>query len=71
LPYSKEWDSYLPVNDVVEAVLKTGWRGAWSYEVFFEKELGRDDPTVPERWTKEAAKCHEEILAEMRRRGLT
>ncbi len=29
----KSWGGYLPVLDVCEAVLKTGWRGPWSYEV--------------------------------------
>ena len=42
LPYMDEvcprtdgegWGGYLPVLDVCEAVLKTGWRGPWSYEV--------------------------------------
>ena len=27
------WGGYLPVAEVCEAVLKTGWRGPWSYEV--------------------------------------
>lgn len=27
------WGGYLPVVDVCEAVLRTGWRGPWSYEV--------------------------------------
>ncbi|KIJ40275.1 hypothetical protein M422DRAFT_209897 [Sphaerobolus stellatus SS14] len=70
LPYAKKWNVYLPVNDVVEAVLKTGWRGPWSYEVFFEQDMAKDDPGVPQRWTREAAECHEKILEEMRRRGL-
>lgn len=67
LPNSKR-DGYLPVNDIIEAVLKTGWRGPWSYEVFFEQDMAQDDPTVPERWTKEAADCHENVLQEMRTR---
>lgn len=67
LPSSK-WGDYLPVNDIIEAVLKTGWRGPWSYEVFFEQDMAQDDPTVPERWTKEAADCHEKIIQEMKTR---
>ena len=42
LPYMDEvypredkesWGGYLPVLDVCDAVLRTGWRGPWSYEV--------------------------------------
>ena len=29
----ESWGGYLPVADVCQAVLKTGWRGPWSYEV--------------------------------------
>ncbi|OCH85492.1 hypothetical protein OBBRIDRAFT_798139 [Obba rivulosa] len=29
----QRWEEYLPVVDVCEAVLKTGWRGPWSFEV--------------------------------------
>ena len=30
---SERWGGYLPVLDVCDAVLRTGWRGPWSYEV--------------------------------------
>jgi len=71
LPYAKkEWKGYLPVVDVIDAVLKTGWKGPWSYEVFFAEDMSRDDPEVPSRWTKEAAECHGVILRELARRGL-
>lgn len=29
----QSWGGYLPVLDVCDAVLRTGWRGPWSYEV--------------------------------------
>ena len=48
LPYMDEvcaredkqgWGGYLPVLDVCDAVLRTGWRGPWSYEV--RRRIGR------------------------------
>lgn len=63
LPYSRsEWRGYLPVLDVIKAVLRTGWRGVWSYEVFFEEDQAKEDPDVPDRWTKEAWVCHQKIM---------
>lgn len=53
---------YLPVLDVIRAVLKTGWRGPWSYEVFFEESMARDDVGVPRFWTCAAKKCHQRIV---------
>lgn len=58
---------YLPVLDVIKAVLRTGWRGPWSYEVFFEESMSKDDIGVPLFWTKVAKKSHEKIVEELKR----
>ncbi|KZT38243.1 xylose isomerase-like protein [Sistotremastrum suecicum HHB10207 ss-3] len=69
LPYGPpERKGYLPVVDVVEAVLRTGWRGPWSYEVFYAADQAKDDPDVPAKWTQEAQECHKKLLDEVRRR---
>ncbi|KDQ58865.1 hypothetical protein JAAARDRAFT_192446 [Jaapia argillacea MUCL 33604] len=71
LPFMEEgYGGYLPVGDVVRAVLETGWRGPWSYEVFYEKEMGKDDPSVPNRWTRAARKSHERLVEELGKKVL-
>ncbi|KAI0064489.1 xylose isomerase-like protein [Artomyces pyxidatus] len=76
LPYMDEvakandgYGGYLPVLDVVEAVLNTGWRGPWSYEVFYEEDMAREDTGVPRKWTDAARAVHELILKKLQRRG--
>lgn len=64
------YGGYLPVVDVCEAVVKTGWRGPWSFEVFYEREMSRDHPDVPRRWTKSAKTSYNRIEEELRERGL-
>ncbi|KZT18672.1 xylose isomerase-like protein [Neolentinus lepideus HHB14362 ss-1] len=62
---------YLPVVDVVEAVVRTGWRGPWSYEVFYEADMGKADADVPTRWTNAAMESQKRILKELERRGMS
>ena len=33
LPFQDEYKGFLPVMNVISAILNTGWRGPWSYEV--------------------------------------
>ncbi|KAI5116276.1 hypothetical protein M0805_009233 [Coniferiporia weirii] len=56
---------FLPVLDVMKAILATGWRGPWSYEVFYAEDQGKDDPDVPRRWTCEAMASHAKLIAEL------
>ncbi|KZT01032.1 xylose isomerase-like protein [Laetiporus sulphureus 93-53] len=75
LPYMDElvgrkYGGYLPVVDVCEAVLKTGWRGPFSFEVFYERDMSIEDPTVPERWTRAAQGSFERIMQELKARGI-
>ncbi|KAH8110074.1 xylose isomerase-like protein [Phellopilus nigrolimitatus] len=63
LPFQDGCGGFLPVLDVVSAILATGWRGPWSYEVFFAEDQGKDDPDVPRRWTTAAMASHEKIIA--------
>ncbi|KAL5522922.1 hypothetical protein ACEPAF_1189 [Sanghuangporus sanghuang] len=66
LPFQKvSHPGFLPVLDVIRAVLATGWRGPWSYEVFYADDQKQDDPEVPSRWTREAMSSHARILAEL------
>ncbi|KAH9933017.1 uncharacterized protein B0H18DRAFT_985160 [Fomitopsis serialis] len=67
------YGGYLPVVDVCEAVVKTGWRGPWSFETihrYFTREYVEDDPDVPRRWTKSAKTSYDRIEEELRERGL-
>ncbi|EMD32278.1 hypothetical protein CERSUDRAFT_118976 [Gelatoporia subvermispora B] len=65
----QKWDEYLPVVEVCEAVLKTGWRGPWSFEVFHKEDMAQDDPEVPKRWTCGAVKSYEKIMEKLKERG--
>lgn len=58
---------YLPVLNVIRAVLRTGWRGPWSYEVFYEESMGRYDVGVPRFWTMVAKKCHGKVIETLRK----
>jgi len=53
---------FLPVMNVISAVLRTGWRGPWSYEVFYAEDQKKGDLDVPVRWAMQAMSCHEHIL---------
>ncbi|TFK47191.1 xylose isomerase-like protein [Heliocybe sulcata] len=61
---------YLPVVDVIEAVCRTGWKGPWSYEVFYEPDMAKDDPDVPKRWANAAMESQKRILKELEKRGV-
>ncbi|KAI0353900.1 xylose isomerase-like protein [Trametes cingulata] len=65
----ESWGGYLPVLDVCEAVLKTGWRGPWSYEVFYEEDMSKEDPGVPAKWTKAAKDSHQLLVKYLKERG--
>ncbi|KAH9836277.1 xylose isomerase-like protein [Rhodofomes roseus] len=64
------YGGYLPVVEICEAVVRTGWRGPWSFEVFYEKDMSRDDPEVPRRWARSAKASYEKIEGKLRERGL-
>ena len=57
---------YLPVVDVAKAVLKTGFRGWFSMEVFDGGPDGEDQEwnDIP-GYTKKAMKAHERLLTEV------
>ncbi|KAL7277108.1 hypothetical protein ACG7TL_008953 [Trametes sanguinea] len=63
------WGGYLPVADVCEAVLKTGWKGPWSYEVFYEEDMSREDSAIPAKWAKAAMSSHQLLVKELKKRG--
>jgi len=63
------YGGYLPVVDVCEAVLRTGWRGPWSFEVFYEADMARDDPEVPRRWTRSAKASYDIIVEKFQAKG--
>jgi len=63
------YGGYLPVVDVCEAVLRTGWRGPWSFEVFYETDMARDDPEVPRRWTRSAKASYDRIVEKLQAKG--
>ncbi|KAI0918501.1 hypothetical protein AcW1_009622 [Taiwanofungus camphoratus] len=63
------YGGYLPVVDVCEAVLRTGWRGPWSFEVFYRADMARDDPEVPRRWTRSAKQSYERIAEKLQAKG--
>ncbi|KAL1948755.1 hypothetical protein VTO73DRAFT_10561 [Trametes versicolor] len=65
----KTWGGYLPVIDVCEAVLRTGWRGPWSYEVFFEEDMSKKDSDIPTKWTEAAINCHWLLARHLQERG--
>ncbi|TBU25420.1 xylose isomerase-like protein [Dichomitus squalens] len=78
LPYMNEvcpredkqsWGGYLPVLDVCDAVLRTGWRGPWSYEVFYKEDMSEDDQQIPTKWATAAAKSHDVLVKELKQRG--
>lgn len=58
------FEGYLPVVDFAKAVLKTGFRGWFSYEVFDAGPdgTGRQDVHDLNGWTERAIKCHEKLM---------
>ncbi|CDO71054.1 hypothetical protein BN946_scf184844.g58 [Trametes cinnabarina] len=65
----ESWGGYLPVADVCEAVLRTGWRGPWSYEVFYQEDMSRENLNIPAKWTKAAWSSHELLVKELKEHG--
>jgi len=61
-PFASGYGGFLPILEIIRAVLGTGWDGPWSYEVFYEKEMSLDDEGIPEKWTNAGMACHERIL---------
>lgn len=53
---------YLPVNDVAHAVLKTGFRGWFSYEVFDHPPWNEKADHDVDAFAKSAYKSHEELI---------
>ncbi|KAI8974874.1 xylose isomerase-like protein [Trametes punicea] len=65
----ESWGGYLPVLNVCEAVLQTGWRGPWSYEVFYQEDMSKDDASSPAKWTKAAKDSHQLLIKHLKERG--
>lgn len=53
---------YLPVVDVARAVLKTGFRGWFSYEVFDAGPNGEGKKYELDEFAKEAFECQEKLV---------
>jgi hypothetical protein len=62
------FQGFFPVVDVVQAVLATGWCGPWSYEVFYEESMARDDVGIPRFWARAAKKSHQLLIAELEKK---
>ncbi|SMR57411.1 unnamed protein product [Zymoseptoria tritici ST99CH_3D1] len=58
LPY----EGYLPVEDFAKAVLKTGFRGWFSYEIFDEGKDGKGKDYDLTEWTKAARECQKKLV---------
>ena len=58
------FEGYLPVTDFAEAVLKTGFRGWFSYEIFDGGPEGKGREYELEPWAKGARKCHGKLMGE-------
>jgi len=58
LPYK---GGYLPVEAVTRALVKTGWRGPLSYEVF-ELSQAENDASIPTRWARDGMAAHERLV---------
>ncbi|KJX95549.1 3-dehydroshikimate dehydratase like protein [Zymoseptoria brevis] len=58
LPY----EGYLPVEDFAKAVLKTGFRGWFSYEIFDEGKDGKGKDYDLTEWTKAAMECQKKLV---------
>jgi sugar phosphate isomerase/epimerase len=58
LPY----EGYLPVEDFTKAVLQTGFRGWFSYEIFDEGKDGKGKDYELGDWTKAARDCQARLV---------
>jgi sugar phosphate isomerase/epimerase len=58
LPYQ----GYLPVEDFTRAVLQTGFRGWFSYEIFDEGKDGKGKDYELEEWTRDARECQRRLV---------
>lgn len=61
-PLETELGAYLPVDKFSEAVVRTGYQGPWSLEVFNDS-LSAKDEKVPETHARRAMKAIETIMA--------
>lgn len=50
-------------SECTAAILRTGYRGPFSYEVFYGEDMKKDDIEVPVRWTKNSMACHKRLMA--------
>ena len=50
------------ITECTAAVLKTGYRGPFSYEIFYGADMSKDDPEVPKRWTEDSMECHKRLM---------
>ncbi|EJU03029.1 xylose isomerase-like protein [Dacryopinax primogenitus] len=66
-PLPFEDRGYLPVLEVVEAVLGTGFRGYFSYEPF-EQEQEALDALIPDRYAQACRRAHEQLVAAVERK---
>ncbi|KAJ3551158.1 hypothetical protein NM688_g4881 [Phlebia brevispora] len=66
---AKGYGGFLPVMDVIRAVLQTGWKGPWSYEVFYSSEMLKEEVDIPKKWTEAAQSCHKMILDQLQSRS--
>ncbi|KAL7006975.1 hypothetical protein EMMF5_003559 [Cystobasidiomycetes sp. EMM_F5] len=62
LPYETDKGAYLPVEECTAAVLRTGYRGPFSYEIFYGADMSKDDKDVPARWTKRSMDTHKRLM---------
>lgn len=60
-----DYGGFLPVAEVVRAVLATGWDGPWSYEVFYEEDMSRPEPGITLKWVRAGMASHDKMLEEL------
>ena len=58
------FEGYLPVVDFTKAVLKTGFRGWFSYEIFDSGPEGKGRDYEMDEFAKDAMKCHSRLMDE-------
>jgi 4-hydroxyphenylpyruvate dioxygenase len=62
-PLEKSLGAYLPVDKFSDAVLKTGYTGPWSIEVFNDS-LSSKEESVPDQHARRAIKGLKSAVAE-------
>lgn len=62
LPYDPKREGYLPVKEVTEAILKTGFRGWFSYEVFLDEMKEKDFDL--EKFAQQGIQSHKKLMEE-------